>query len=171
MRALITFFCNLLLYILVQSVNDALSPTLLYIYVGGLYVVFAALYLNAFAGLFAVALTGLIIDAPLNCPFGTSMLLFLIAFVIIRWFRQRLGSHISSILFLLIQATNCLLFLALSLVQAWVQPTNFDYWHGVLINLALSQVILAIIQKWFFDLQYLGWRIFKLSGLKSSQLS
>src|SRR5262245_22930349 len=82
-RWVLVLGCNLLLIWLVALTNHYLSRfsflwidyVTLHLYIGGLFVVFAALRLDVRNGFIATILTGLAIDAQSPAAFGTSVLL------------------------------------------------------------------------------------------------
>src|SRR5437667_201306 len=89
-HTLATFLTLLLLWTLVAEVNHALSGLRVYLFVGALFVVYAALMLPWRAGLGSTLLGGLLCDANAPVWFGTHLLLFTATFAVIFHLRNRL---------------------------------------------------------------------------------
>ena len=70
-RTLVIFLTLLLLAGIIAQANHLLAARHTYLFVGGLFVTFAALRLPYGAGLGAVALGGLLVDSTLPVRFGT----------------------------------------------------------------------------------------------------
>ena len=75
-RALVLFLTLLVLWTLVAELNHTLAGLRVYLFVGALYVTYAALALPLRAGLIASLLGGLLCDANTPVWFGTHLLLF-----------------------------------------------------------------------------------------------
>jgi rod shape-determining protein MreC len=82
-RTLVLFACGFVLWLLIAQANHYLAPARLYIWVGGLFVTFAALRLPAQEGFNASFLIGLLLDAASPVPFGLHAFLFGIAHLVL----------------------------------------------------------------------------------------
>ena len=88
--SLVTALTLLLLWTLVAQVNHALAELRVYLFVGSLFVIFAALKLPLRSGLGASLLSGLLCDANSPVDFGTHTLLFAAAHAVVFHLRDRL---------------------------------------------------------------------------------
>src|SRR4051812_27657058 len=93
LRAFVIFLTLLLLSALTGQANHYLAPFQIYLFLGGLYVTFAALRLPLRSGFAAVIAGGLLCDA-ISAPsiwFGTHVLLFAASFSIVYVLRDRMA--------------------------------------------------------------------------------
>ena len=151
---LITLAGNSLVLFLIQLVNDILAPRTLHIQVDALFVLFPTLIFPFVPGLLCVMTTGLVADATHTLHFGTSLILFSVAYTFIYWMRIQFQGYSSRFTPWLSQIINAVLFLAISLILAANHLTSLLYWVSALINLTLSQGVLFILQPWFLSLQH-----------------
>jgi rod shape-determining protein MreD len=152
-RALVIFLTLLLLGIMTAQANHYLAVRHVYLFVGGLFVTFAALRLPLRAGLGAVALGGFSLDAMLPLRFGTLTLLFLVAFTIIFNLRDRLPRDETVVRVLVALISNLALFLVLSFLLVGNTPSPGNAWLRLFFDLFCSQVAIALVGPWFFALQ------------------
>src|SRR3954468_7409196 len=110
-RALVIFVTLLLLWTLVAQLNHALTGLRVYLFVGSLYVVYAALMLPPRTGLIASLLGGLLCDATTPVWFGTHLLLFAAAHAIIFHLRNRLPRDDTTARVIIALLTNLAIFL------------------------------------------------------------
>jgi rod shape-determining protein MreD len=152
-RTLVIFLTLLLLGVMTAQANHYLAARHVYLFVGGLFVTFAALRLPLRAGLGAVALGGLSLDAMLPLRFGTLTLLLLVAHAIIFNMRDRLPREETVVRVLVALISNLALFLALSFLLVGDTPSPGNAWLRLFFDLLCSQVAIALIGPWFFALQ------------------
>src|SRR6266540_6933047 len=88
-RTLIIFATHVILWAIVTELNHVLAPQHVYLWVGALFMTFAAIALPLRGGLAASLLSGLLCDATSPVTFGTHTLLFAAAHVILFNVRDR----------------------------------------------------------------------------------
>ncbi len=167
-RALVTFLTLLVLSVLVAQVNHVIAETQVYLFVGGLFVAYAALILPLRDGLAAVLLGGLLCDAGAPVPFGTHTLLFAAAHAIVFNIRDRLPRDETVARVIVALLANLGLFLVLSFALIGRGPAPGAVWPRLIVDLACSQVLLALIAPWFFALQS---RALVLAGAERDNLA
>ena len=152
-RTLVLLGSLFLLWIIVTQLNDALATLRVYLFVGALFVAFAALTQPRRSGLFAVMLAGLICDAHAPVVFGVHMLLFAAAHFTLFHIRERVprDDNVSAIVVVLL--TNLALFLVFSFTQIHDSPMPAAVWPRLIADLVCSQIFLVILTPWFFALQ------------------
>ncbi|MSU23010.1 MAG: hypothetical protein EXS32_04220 [Opitutus sp.] len=153
-RTLVTFLTLLLLWALVAQVNHVLSALHLYLFVGALFVGYAALMLPLRDGLAASLLGGLLCDATAPVAFGTHLLLFAAAHAVIFHLRDRLPRDDTIARLVVVLLANLGLFLLLSFSQIGRAPAPAAAWPRLIADLLCSQVFLALVTPWFFALQF-----------------
>ena len=149
----IVFGANLLLWWLVGLANNYLANFAVHLYVGGLFVVYAALRLDRKHGLIAIVLTGLLIDAVEPVPYGTSLLLLGLVHATLLYGRQRFpreGAVFGVVVALL---ANLFLVIALSFLLVGANPRPASAWLRIFADLLASQLLLLVITPWFLALQ------------------
>jgi rod shape-determining protein MreD len=151
--ALVTALTLALLWALVAQVNHALTDIRVYLFVGGLFVTFAALRLPLRVGLGAVFLSGLICDANAPVSFGTHALLFAAAHAVVFHLRDRLPRDDTITRVIVALLTNLAVFLIFSFIQIAQSPSPAAAWPRLIADLACSQCFLALIAPWFLALQ------------------
>ena len=152
-RALVIFLTSFLLWALVAQVNDALAGWRVYLSVGGLFVVYAALTLPLRDGLVATFLAVLLCDAAAPVAFGTQAILFVTAHTVLFHLRDRLPRDETVSRVLLALLANLAFFLAISFVEVTRSPSPAAAWTRLLADLVCSQLFLALVAPWFFALQ------------------
>jgi len=162
-RWLIIFATLLLLWVLVAQVNHYLAVWRVYLFVGGLYVTYAALQLPLRSGLAATLLGGLLCDANSPVPPGTHTLLFAAAHAVLFHVRDRVPRDETVTRVILALLANLALFLVFSFLLIGLSPVPAAIWPRLIFDLACSQVFLALIAPWFFALQG---RAQELAGLR-----
>jgi rod shape-determining protein MreD len=152
-RTLILFATLLLLWTIVAQLNHALTGMRVYLFPGALYVVFGALTQPRRSGLVASLLGGLLCDANTPVIFGTHVLLFAAAHVILFHVRDRVprDDNVSAIIVVLL--TNLALFLVFSFTQIHAAPAPAAIWPSLIVDLLCSQLFLALVTPWFLALQ------------------
>ena len=153
-HTLVTFLTLLLLWTLVAEVNHALSGLRVYLFVGALFVIYAALMLPWNAGLASTLLGGLLCDANAPVWFGTHLLLFTATYVVIFHLRNRLPRDDTVARVVIALLANLALFLIFSFTQIGGSPAPAAAWPRLIADLVCSQVFLALIAPWFFALQH-----------------
>lgn len=152
-RTFFTFLTLLLLWVVVAQVNHALAGTHVYLFVGGLFVAYAALQLPLRDGLSAVLLAGLLCDSNAPVPFGLHTLLFAAAYAVISNLRDHLPRDETVARVIVALLANLGLFLVLSFVLIGRGPAPGTVWPRLIFDLVCSQVFLALVAPWFFALQ------------------
>lgn len=152
-RILVTFLTLLLLWVVVGEVNHALSGVHVYLFVGGLFVTYAALQLPLRHGLAAVMLIGLLADAHAPVRFGLQSLLFAISYVIIFNIRDHVPREETVARVFVALLTNLGVFLVFSFALIGRSPSPGAIWPRLFFDLLCSQVFLTLIAPWFFALQ------------------
>jgi rod shape-determining protein MreD len=153
-RVLVLSATMLLLWTVASQVNHVLSSFRFYVYVGGLFVTYAALTQPMRHGIIASVLGGLFCD--LNGPadlFGTQALLFAAAHVSVFHIRDRIPRDETASRVVVALLSNLAVFLALSFSQIHLSPAPAAAWPRLLTDLVCSQIFIAIVAPWFFALQ------------------
>jgi len=153
-HTLVTFLTLLLLLALVAEINHVLSGLRVYVFVGALYVVYAALMLPWRAGLATTLLGGLLCDANAPVWFGTHVLLFAATFAVISHLGNRLPRDDTVARVIVALLANLALFLLFSFTQIAGSPVPGGAWLRLIADLVCSQILLALIAPWFFALQH-----------------
>lgn len=154
MRRLLVLFATLvLLWAFVAELNHALSGWHVFVFAGGLFVSFTALTQRFRSGLAASLLAALICDANSPVAFGTHLLLFAAAHLIIFRVRDRVPRSDNIAATLLVLFTNFALFLGLSFTQMHASPAPAAVWPRLLADLVVSQLFVTLATPWFFALQ------------------
>lgn len=152
-RTLVIFLTLLLLAGMTAQANHVLAARHTYLFVGGLFVTFAALRLPFGAGFGAVALGGLLVDSTLPVRFGTLTLLLVAAYTVIFNMRDRLPREETVVRVLVALISNLALFLVFSFLLVGDSPSPGNAWLRLFFDLLCSQVVIALIGPWFFALQ------------------
>lgn len=153
-HTLVTFLTLLLLWAVVAEINHALSGLRVYLFVGALFVTYAALMLPFRAGLASTVLGGLLCDANAPVWFGTHLVLFTAAFAIVSHLRDRLPRDDTVARVVVASLANLGLFLLFSFTQIGGSPAPAIAWPRLIADLVCSQIFLALIAPWFFALQH-----------------
>ncbi len=152
-RTLVLFATSLLLWALVAQLNDALAIVRVHVFVGALFVVFAALTQPHRPGLAAVFLAGLVCDTHTPVAFGLHALLFAAAHVLLFQVRERLPRDDALSVTVIALLLNLALFLVFSLIQLYGAPAPAAAWRRLVADLVCSQVLLVLVTPWFVALQ------------------
>ena len=145
---------NLVLWWLVSLANHYLAGTFaIYLYVGGLFVAYGALRLDARHGLTATILTALLVDAAEPVPFGTSLFLFTLVHVTVLYGRHRFPREGAIFALVVALLSNLFLMIALSFLLIGANPRPGTAWLRVFTDLLCSQGLIALIAPWFIALQ------------------
>jgi rod shape-determining protein MreD len=152
-RWLIVFLANLLLWWLVGLANNCLAIFSVHLYLGGLFLVYAALRLDHKHGLIALVLTGLMFDAMQPVPFGTNVVLFGLVHATLLYGRQRFPRESSIFGIVVALFANLFLFIALSFLLVGANPRPGEAWLRIFVDLLASQLAILLITPWFLALQ------------------
>jgi len=153
-RALVIAGALLLLWTVVAQANHSLTGVHLYLFVGGLYVAFAALTQPLGPGLGASIVGGLLCDATSPASlFGTHALLFAAAHISVFHIRDRIPRDDTASRVVVALLANLGLFLVFSFSQVHLSPAPAEVWPRLLVDLLVSQVALTLLAPWFFALQ------------------
>ena len=154
MRLFFVLFATLvLLWAFIAELNHALAELHLYLFVGGLFVGFAALTQPLGSGLAVTLLAALVCDANTPVAFGTHVLLFAAAHLTVFRIRDRVPREDNVASILVVLFTNFALFLVLSFTQVHASPVPAAVWPRLIADLVGSQLLIAIVTPWFFALQ------------------
>lgn len=160
-RWVLVFGCNLLLIWLVALANHYLSRfsflwidyATVHLYVGGLFVTFAALRLDVRNGLIATFATGLAIDAQSPLAFGTSVLLLGLVHAALLYGRNRFPREEAVFAIVVALLSNLFLFIVMSFLFVGGSPRPGHTWLRLFMDLIASQFVIAIITGWFMAFQ------------------
>jgi hypothetical protein len=153
-RTLVLAATMLVLWTLVSQMNHVFSSFRVYLFVGGLFVAYAALTQPMRHGVIASIIGGFFCD--LNGPaelFGTHALLFAAAHVSVFHVRDRIPRDETASRVVVALLANLALFLVLSFSQIHFSPAPASAWPRLLMDLVCSQIFLTLIAPWFFALQ------------------
>lgn len=164
MRRVVVIFCtHFLLWLLIAQFNHALSRVPVHLFIGGLYVTYAALVLGLRDGMISVFLAGLLCDASMPIAPGlsstalglahTHTLLFVSAYTLVHHLRDRLSRSETMARVLVALFTNLGIFVGFAFLHLSRSPMLGTIWSRIVIDLACSQIFLALIAPWFFALQ------------------
>ncbi|MEY4939413.1 MAG: hypothetical protein RIQ93_1148 [Verrucomicrobiota bacterium] len=149
-RTLILFLTLLVLWFVVSEVNHALTVWRVYVFLGGLFVAYAALTQPLRAGLAASLMAGFVCDA--NAPaeiLGTHTLLFAAAHLTVFKVRDRVSRRDTASQVITALLINLALFFAFSVTQIGRSAA----WPRLFADLLFSQVLLILVAPWFFAFQ------------------
>lgn len=152
-RTLTLFACHLILWTLVTQLNHELTSAHIYLFVGSLFVTFAALTQPFASGLWATLLIGLVFDANTPVAFGTHMILFATTHVLLGRLRDRIAREDTIGRMIAVILANLGLFLVFSFFQFVRLPAAAALWPRVLVDLICSQIFLTLVAPWYFALQ------------------
>ena len=152
-RWLIVTAANLLLWWLTGLINDRLATSAVHLYLGGLFIAYAAVRLDGKHGLIATVLTGLMLDAAEPVPFGASVLLFGLVHATLLYGRQRFPREGAIFGIVVALLANLFLFIALSFLLIGANPRPAEAWLRIFVDLLLSQLFILLIAPWFLALQ------------------
>jgi hypothetical protein len=142
-----------LLWSVVTELNHLLSSWHLYLWVGGLFILYPALALPLRDGLVATLMGGLLCDATTGARFGLHTLLFAAAHIVIFNLRDRIPRDETAGRVVIALFGNLGLFLVFSFLQVARFPDATAVWPRIICDLICSQIFLALITPWFVALQ------------------
>ena len=171
-RTLALFAPLVVLSALVAQLNHVLTDVRVYLFVGSLFVVFAALTQPLAAGLAAAILAGLMCDATAPLWFDPMMsvgwslkssallglahahtVLFALAHIVVYNVRDRIPRNDTIGRIVVALLANLGLFLAFSFMHIVHSPAPGAVWPRLIADLVCSQVFLTLVAPWFFALQ------------------
>lgn len=152
-RTLVIFLTLLLLWTLVAELNHVLAGVRIYLFAGGLFVTYAALMFPLRPGLAASLLGGLLCDATAPVAFGTHLLIFAAAHLVLFHLRARLPREDTVARVAAALLANLAIFLLFSFTQIGASPVPSTAWLRLFADLVGSQIFLALVAPWFFALQ------------------
>jgi hypothetical protein len=152
-RTLVLFAVSLLLWVLVTQLNHTLAGWSVHVFAGGLFVVSAALTQPPGAGLASAILAGLVCDAHAPVAFGLHAGLFAAAQVLLFQARERLPRGDALALTVVALLANLVLFVAFTLARLRGLPAPAALWPRLAVDLAASQLAVALAAPWFAALQ------------------
>lgn len=148
--------CVLVLWAIVSQLNHALTGVRVYLFVGALFVTFAAITQRLGTGLIVTVFAGLVYDANTPVAFGTHAVLFAATHLAVYRLRDRIPRNDTASRVALAVVANLALFLVFSFVQIVREPALAAMWPRLFIDLLCSQIFLALIAPWYFALQARG---------------
>lgn len=149
LRWLLVLLANLLLLWLAGLANHYLAPLAISLYVGGLFVPYAALRLDFRHGFLATALTGLAFDALTPAPFGTHLVLLGFVHAVLLYGRRRFPRDEPIFATVVALLANLFLMLALTTLLVGENPQPANAWLRVFADLVASQLVIGLITPWF----------------------
>jgi cell shape-determining protein MreD len=153
MRLGFSLFATLVaLQLLAGQLNHAISGMHASVYLGGLFVAFAALRLPLLPSLYATFLAGCAVDAGSPLPFGTHAFLFAGAHLFIFNLRDRLPRDETATRTGVALLANLAFFGVLSAMEER-SVGGHSAWPRVFCDLIWSQAVLAVIAPWYFAFQ------------------
>lgn len=161
-QILIILLLSLLLYMVIVSLNNTLARFSISLTLVSLYLLFPTLYMAFWPGLLLVAFIALLLDALLPLPYGTSLLLFITGYILIRKFESRLRTTNRNHIVLIALYFNCAYMLVVTLLMGRGVFFEGPYWTRCLTDLVLSGLVLFIIAPATLEMQ-------KLFALKSGK--
>jgi rod shape-determining protein MreD len=148
-RWLIVLLANLLLLWLAGLANHYLAPFAISLYVGGLFVPYAALRLDYRHGFLATALTGLAFDSLTPAPFGTHLVLLGFVHAVLLYGRRRFPRDEPIFATVVALLANLFLILALTTLLVGENPHPANAWLRVFVDLIFSQLVIGLVTPWF----------------------
>lgn len=149
----IMLFSNLLLLALQRMLNHQLSVWDMNVFLLGLPLVFPALYLRFRGGFFLTLFTGMAYAAYFGPFFGKLVTLFMVIFCLVQPSARQLRRANS----LQLATVAALMTVAMALLAGlWMNPGALSlgaYWRRILVDLAISLLVLMPVAGWFFDFQ------------------
>lgn len=152
-HSLFTFLTLLILWTVVSQINHYLAVWHLYVFVGGLFITIPALRLPFREGFMATLMCGLLCDANSPAPFGTHLLLFALAHVLIHKSHHRVPKEETIVQVIVAFVVNLGLYFALTIVLSAGALHPGPVIPRLLFDLFISQLFLLLIAPWFFALQ------------------
>ena len=153
LRSLSALLINVLLILIISYINHTLSPQSVYIYIDGLFIIFVITHFGFKAGFWILLLTGLFRDAYSIFPFGMSSSLYLIAYTTIRLANTKLRHDLFEQNLAISLIINAFLFTTISIIHSISNGLSFHYLASFLLNFILSEFMLFLTIKWFFNFQ------------------
>jgi len=153
MRGTLALFLTLyLLRALVAEVNSALSGFHVWLFAGGLFVVYAALAMPFRSGFAAAILGGLLCDCVDPVGFGTQAVLFGVAHSVVFNLRERMRREETPVRVAVALLVNLGLFLVITALRMRVVHLGAVL-PRLLSDLFWSEAALLLAAPWFFALQ------------------
>lgn len=160
LRTVILLGTGLLLAFLTAELNHYLAPFHVSLYAGGLALTFPLLRLRYKQGLYVACALALFYDSTAPVPFGTSLILFLVAHSTIYALRAHFRREEPSAALAVALILNGLLFLTFSLLLVPDTPETSLYWRRVAVDGILSETAVLLVGGWYFALQNDALRFF-----------
>lgn len=154
-QILIVFFTLLVIYVIIVQLNNSLSLFSIHLSLDSLYLLFPGLYMMFWPGYIIVAIIALIVDALLPLPFGTSLLLYSMGYLLIRQFNTRLRKENRTHVMLIAISINSIYMLFITLIMGGSSFSDGNYWLRFLTDLSVSGLVLIIIAPTILDIQKL----------------
>lgn len=152
-RMIVVLGAAWILLTLLRQTNHAFTAWGVSIWLGGLLIAYPALHLNPKTGFTCCFLIGMMLDAWSPLGFGTQAVLFGAAQIIIHRIRKRFAASELAIGITVSLITNLILFVIITFIVIGRSHGGPVSGLRLLVDLAVSQVVLVLIAPWFFALQ------------------
>lgn len=154
LRWLLFTAANLLLWFVSVLLNETIGVFGLALFFYGLWPILPALRLRSWAGWASVALPALCVDALLPLPYGTSLTVWSIVWIVVRLNRQHIRPDSMPHMTICAQISNAIGFGVIALVSVYSTRAagwgQAGYWVRLLADFILSQTALLLVAPWFF---------------------
>jgi len=161
MRALAFLLPMLIVTVLTVQVNHLLSFLQVHLFLAGLFVAYGSLQADRRSAVAAIAAAGFWLDASSPVPFGLHAAVMTIAALVIWQSRRRRLADEDSSAVTAALAANAVVFFVISFQQSGQAPSSGTYWLRAGVELAISEIVLALIARWFFALQGASLRLLR----------
>ncbi len=145
---LILLVLHLFYLALLSQLNYTLSSLSLFLFINASFITFPALFFPFGHGLTATLLFSLLYDAGESWALGTSLVPSLIAFVTVYQIRGRISFTKKGVQCGLILLVNLGLYLYYTVLAATLSPLTLPVMSLTIVQLAFSQLFLALLSGW-----------------------
>lgn len=153
LRWVLVLLANLLLILLVAELNHYLALASLHVFLGGVFLTFGMLRLHLRQAFLANGITALVLDALNPIPFGQTFLLMMICHTIVLSVRGNFARESVRSGLLVAGSVNLVLMVAYSIFSFGDSPRPGLYASRMVMDIALSTLLMLIITPWFLSLQ------------------
>lgn len=152
-RFLALFLPQLVLWVLVSQANHVLAQFHVYLVLGALFVVYAALTMPLRVGLLTSFAAGLLHDSQASVAFGLHAVLFGLTHALLFYIRDRVPRDETVARVVIALLSNLAFFLVFSFTQIGGLPSPAEVWPRLIWDLLWSQLAITLVAPWFFALQ------------------
>ncbi|MCB1123031.1 MAG: hypothetical protein KJT03_15860, partial [Verrucomicrobiae bacterium] len=146
---LVIFLLHMVIVLLLSQLNQTLATVSLFLFINGLLVTFPALFLPFGQGIVAVILLSIFYDSGESWDIGTSLIPYLITFVIIYYTRPRIRYQEKNVFKSVVLVANLALFVYYTVLAGTRFGTSSSFVLLNLTHLVFSQLVLYIFSGWF----------------------